>query len=76
MRPRPCADHSIIARAVGTAGHIKAFVCCARELVQQAGTAKTCRAFHEEDRWRTGLIYLFGLDAYGYTLFAAAPGKP
>ena len=29
-----------------------------------------------DPRWRSGSIYLFGLDAYGYTLFTGSPENP
>ena len=29
-----------------------------------------------DPRWRSGSIYLFGLDEYGYTLFSGAPWDP
>ena len=56
--PVSCADHSIVARAVRTTSDVKAFVRCAQEFVQEAGTAEAYRAFHEDERWRSSEIYI------------------
>ena len=71
--PLSCADRSIVASAVRTTEDVQAFVRCAQELVQEAGTAEAYRAFHEDDRWRSQSIYLFGLDTYGNPLFSGDP---
>ena len=52
--PLSCADHSIVARAVRTQKDVQAFVQCAHEFVQEAGFAEARRAFHEDERWRSG----------------------
>ena len=57
--PLSCADRSIVAHAVRTTEDVQAFVQCAQELVQEAGTAEAYRAFHEDDRWRSPEIYVF-----------------
>ena len=54
-----CADHSIVASAVRTPEDIQAFVQCAYEYVQEEGFEEARRAFHEDERWRHGPIYIF-----------------
>ncbi len=54
-----CADRSVSARAVRTTGDVQAFVQCAYEFVQQAGFEEARRAFHEDERWKSGPIYVF-----------------
>ncbi len=56
--PVSCADHSITASAVRTLGDIQAFVQCAYEFVQEAGFEEARRAFHEDERWRSGPTYI------------------
>ena len=53
-----CEDSSVVASAVRTEEDIRVFVQCAYELVQEVGTEEARRAFHEEDRWRSGPIYI------------------
>ena len=57
--PLSCADHSIVASAVRTLEDIQVFVQCAYEFVQEVGFEEARRAFHEEERWRSGPTYLF-----------------
>ncbi len=54
-----CADHSIAASAIRTTGDVKAFVQCAYEYVQEEGFDEARRAFNEDERWRSGPIYVF-----------------
>ncbi len=54
-----CADHSIAANAIRTTGDVKAFVQCAYEYVQEEGFDEARRAFHEDERWKSGPIYVF-----------------
>ena len=54
-----CADHSIVASAVRTPEDIQVFVQCAYEYVQEEGFEEARRAFHEDERWRHGPIYMF-----------------
>ena len=54
-----CADHSIAASAVRTPKEVEAFVQCAYEFVQEVGFEEARRAFHEDERWRSGPIYIF-----------------
>ncbi len=54
-----CADHSIVASAVRTPEDIQVFVQCAYEYVQEEGFEEARRAFHEDERWRYGPIYIF-----------------
>ena len=57
--PVPCANKSIVASAVRTLGDIQAFVQCAYEYVQEVGFEEARRAFHEDERWRSGPTYVF-----------------
>ena len=54
-----CADRSIVASAVSTEEDVQAFVQCAYEYVQEMGFAEARRAFHEDERWRSGPTYIF-----------------
>ena len=54
-----CADRSVSAKAVRTTGDVQAFVQCAYEYVQEAGFEEARRAFHEDERWRRGQVYVF-----------------
>ena len=56
--PLACADKSIVASAVRTPEDVEAFVQCAYEHVQAVGFAEARRAFHEDERWRSGPIYV------------------
>ena len=57
--PLTCADKSVVAGAVRTTGDVEAFVQCAYEFVQEVGFAEARRAFHEDERWRSGPTYVF-----------------
>ena len=54
-----CADHSIVASAVRTPQDVEAFVQCAYEYVQEEGFSEARRAFNEDERWKSGEIYVF-----------------
>ncbi len=54
-----CADRSVSARAVRTTQDVRAFVQCAYEFVQEMGFEEARRAFHEDERWRSGPTYVF-----------------
>ena len=54
-----CAEHSIVASAVRTPSDLQAFVQCAYEFVQEVGFAEAKRAFHEDERWKSGPMYVF-----------------
>ena len=54
-----CADKSIVAAAVSTQEDVRAFVQCAYEFVQEVGFEEARLAFHEDERWRSGPIYIF-----------------
>ena len=56
--PPPCADRSVTASAVRTTEDVKSFVQCAYEFVYEAGFEEAYRAFHEDERWRSGPIYI------------------
>ena len=57
--PVSCSDHSINASALLTTGDVEAFVQCAYEFVQEVGFEEARRAFHEDERWRSGPTYVF-----------------
>ena len=57
--PLSCADRSITASAVRTPEDARVFVQCAYEFVQDVGFEEAYRAFHEDERWRSGPIYVF-----------------
>ena len=61
--PLSCSDNSIVASAVRTAEDVQVFVQCAYEFVQEVGFEEARRAFHEEERWRSGPTYLFVAEA-------------
>ena len=48
--------------------------CAAMELDSNGYFASVSLA--NDPRWRSGSIYLFGLDTYGYTLFTGSPANP
>ena len=57
--PLSCAQKSVNASAVRTQEDIQAFVQCAYEFVQEVGFEESRRAFNEDERWRSGPIYIF-----------------
>ena len=57
--PLSCADKSITAIAVRTPEDVQAFVQCAYEFVQEVGFEEARRAFNEDERWKSGPIYVF-----------------
>ena len=57
--PVSCSDHSINAHALLTTGDVQVFVQCAHEFVQEVGFEEARRAFHEDERWRSGPTYVF-----------------
>ncbi len=57
-RPLSCADRSIVASAVRTPADVRTFVQCAYEFVREVGFEEARRAFHEDERWRSGPIYV------------------
>ena len=56
--PLSCADRSLSARAVRSPKDVQAFVQCAYEFIREVGFEKARRAFHEDERWRSGPIYV------------------
>ena len=61
--PLSCADRSIVASAVRTPEDVKSFVQCAYEFVQEVGFEESRRAFNEDERWKSGPIYIFVSEA-------------
>ena len=70
--PLSCADRSVTAGAVRTREDVQAFVQCAYEFVQEVGFEEARRAFHEEERWRSGPTYLFVVEVTPMTDTARA----
>ena len=56
--PLSCSDRSISASTVRTREDVRAFVQCAYEFVQEVGFEQARRAFHEDEHWRSGSIYV------------------
>ena len=75
-----CADRSIVASAVRTNGDAEAFVQCAYEYVQEVGFAEARRAFNEDERWKSGPIYVFVSEVTPMSdqarLFVFPPNRP
>ena len=58
--PAPsCAENSIVASAVRTRDDVRAFVQCAYEYAMEMGLEEARRAFNEDERWKSGPIYVF-----------------
>ncbi len=57
--PPGCDEKSVAASAVRTSDDIQSLVQCAAEYLERHGQDEAYRAFHEDDRWRHGQIYLF-----------------
>ena len=55
----PCDEKSVSAAAIRTREDVESFVQCAHEYVQARGTQEAHRAFHEDERWRSGQFYVF-----------------
>ncbi len=80
-----CETHKVTASAVHSREDIKAFVDCAAEYLSEHGTVESRRAFHEDERWKHGSIYVFvdgistsGKDAitYVYPPDPSREGRP
>ena len=54
-----CAEKSVVASAVQTRDDVRAFVQCAYEYAMEMGSEEARRAFNEDDRWKSGPIYVF-----------------
>lgn len=54
-----CDDNPITARAVHTRWDVEAFVQCAYEFAKEVGFEEAKRAFHEDERWFSGEIFVF-----------------
>ena len=54
-----CAEKSVVAGAVQTRDDIRAFVQCAYEYAIEMGPEEARRAFNEDERWKSGSIYVF-----------------
>jgi len=57
--PLTCAEQSVAARAVQTPKDAEVFVQCAYEYVQEMGIEEARRAFHEDERWKSGPTYVW-----------------
>ena len=78
--PVSCANKSIVASAVRTLGDVQAFVQCAYEYVQEVGFGEARRAFNEDERWKSGPIYVFVSEVTPMSdqarLFVFPPARP
>ena len=54
-----CADKSVAANSIRNQDDIRAFVQCASEYLRNHGVEEAYRAFHEDERWRSGQFYVF-----------------
>ena len=54
---------------------LQEFVRCAAMELDSGGYFASV-SLANDPRWRSGSIYLFGLDTYGYTLFTGSPANP
>ena len=54
----PCAEKSVTASAIRSTEDVEAFVQCAYEYVQEMGFEEARRAFNEDERWKSGPIYV------------------
>ena len=54
-----CAEKSVVASAVQTRDDVRAFVQCAYEYAIEMGPEEARRAFNEDERWKSGSIYVF-----------------
>ena len=54
-----CQEKSIVASAVQTRDDVRAFVQCAYEYAMEMGLEEARRAFNEDERWKSGSIYVF-----------------
>ena len=70
-----CADKSVTASAVRTPEDIQAFVQCAYEFVQEVGFEEARRAFNEDERWKSGLIYVFVAEVERLVVFLPDPSR-
>ena len=70
-----CADKSVTASAVRTQEDVQAFVQCAYEFVQEVGFEEASRAFNEDERWKSGLIYVFVSEVERLVVFPPDPSR-
>lgn len=54
-----CEDKAVAATAIETREDVRAFVRCAREYALERGFSEARRAFHAEERWKSGQFYVF-----------------
>ena len=70
-----CADKSIVASAVRTQEDVQAFVQCACEFVQEVGFAQARRGFNEDERWKSGPIYIYVAEVERLVVFPPDPSR-
>lgn len=72
-------DKMVAAAAIQTRDDIRAFVTCAHRYVMDNGFEEAYRAFHEEERWKSGSIYVFvdqlTMDGNEATSYVFPPNK-
>ncbi len=54
-----CADRPVMAGAVSTRADVRSFVQCAYEHVLEVGFEAARQAFHDDERWKSGPMYVF-----------------
>ena len=57
-----CEGRPIKASAVNSMEEVKAFVKCAHDFALREGADKAYEAFHHDERWKSGEIYLYVLE--------------
>ena len=73
--PLSCSDKSVTASAVRTSEDIQAFVQCAYEFVQEVGFEEARRAFNEDERWKSGPIYIYVAEVERLVVFPPDPSR-
>ena len=77
--PIPCAEKSVSAMAVRSMGDVESFVQCAYEYALEMGFEEAHRAFHEDERWKSGQVYIFvngrHTDSVGWTSLVFPPNR-
>ena len=76
--PAACRREEVNARGLEadpSPEKLQEFVRCAAMELDSRGYFASVSLAHDS-RWKSGSIYLFGLDTYGYTLFTGSPANP
>ena len=57
--PVPCIEKMVAAPAIRSTEDVEAYVQCAYEYAMEMGFEEARRAFHEDERWKSGQFYMF-----------------